>query len=665
VGSTEPEPLRPPDPWAALGELDAVIWEADPRTIAFLRVGGDLEHVLGWSADEWLETPGSFVAKLHPDDRERVLSAFLTVGTGGRLDVEHRIAARDGSTRWVRSIGHLTGDPSSSVLDRGPVLLGLTIDVTESRGDVDAGRETELRFRRVVERLPVIVYMETAEGPKDAPGSLLYISPQLEEVLGFRPEDWLRDPTAWARQFHPDDLEPSRAVYRKVARGEAPFVADYRMFARDGHIVWFHDEAVMIRDENGRPLFWQGIMQDVTAQHERAPAAEQTSERFQTLVEQLPAIVYSEDVTGDGLQVVYINARVKDVLGIDPKEWIDDPSVWFRMIHPDDRDAVMAENARTEATGDPFSVEYRMIARDGRTVWFKDEARLVFDADGAPSYWQGVMLDITEAHRSRDLERDLQSERRAAERLREADALKDTLLQAVSHDLRSPITSILGMARTLERDDVELSAEDAHGLAGRIAANARKMDRIVANLLDLERLSAGVLEPILMPVDLGALVRELVAGSEAVAERRLDLDTAPLVLHADAAMLERIVENLLGNAAKHTPGDSRIWVRVERADGGALLVVEDDGPGVAAADRERIFEAFSQGASPGTAAGLGVGLAVVARFASLHEGHVWVEDRSGGGASFKVFLADRPVPVTPPPGGDQAGTDSASDANQA
>src|SRR4029453_17149476 len=139
-----------------------------------------------------------------------------------------------------------------------------------------------------------------------------------------------------------------------------------------------------------------------------ARAAGETWEGFETLVEQLPAIVYSEDVTGDGLQVVYINARVKDVLGIDPQEWIDDPSVWVRIIHPDDRDAVMAENARTEATGDPFSVEYRMIARDGRTVWFKDEARLVFDADGAPSYWQGVMLDITEAHRSRDLERDLQ-----------------------------------------------------------------------------------------------------------------------------------------------------------------------------------------------------------------------------------------------------------------
>jgi signal transduction histidine kinase len=91
---------------------------------------------------------------------------------------------------------------------------------------------------------------------------------------------------------------------------------------------------------------------------------------------------------------------------------------------------------------------------------------------------------------------------------------------------------------------------------------------------------------------------------------------------------------------KHTPGDSRIWVRLERTDDGAMLIVEDDGPGVAAADRERIFEAFRQGAGAGS--GSGVGLALVARFAELHDGQAWVQDRVGGGASFRVTLAAEP-----------------------
>ena len=137
----------------------------------------------------------------------------------------------------------------------------------------------------------------------------------------------------------------------------------------------------------------------------------------------------------------------------------------------------------------------------------------------------------------------------------------------------------------MERDDLDLPAEQARDLAGRIAANARRLDRIVADLLDLERLAAGVIEPIFAPVDVGALVRELAANADVMAGRRLQLDTAPLVIPADAMMIERIVENLLGNAAKHTPGDSRIWVRVERTDDGALIAVEDDGPGVPRATR--------------------------------------------------------------------------------
>jgi signal transduction histidine kinase len=142
-----------------------------------------------------------------------------------------------------------------------------------------------------------------------------------------------------------------------------------------------------------------------------------------------------------------------------------------------------------------------------------------------------------------------------------------------------------------------------------------------------------------MPTDIGAFVRELVAGADVVAGRRLDLDTAPLTIPADVVMVERIVDNLLRNAVRHTPGDSRIWVRVERMGDGALLTVEDDGPGVAPEDRGRIFDAFKQGGGPGLDKGVGIGLAVVARFATMHGGRAWVEERPGGGASFRVFLS--------------------------
>jgi two-component system, OmpR family, sensor histidine kinase KdpD len=219
--------------------------------------------------------------------------------------------------------------------------------------------------------------------------------------------------------------------------------------------------------------------------------------------------------------------------------------------------------------------------------------------------------------------------------------VKTTFLHAVSHDLRTPLAAILGLAVTLEREDLTLEPREARDLAHRIAQNARRLDRMVGDFLDFERLARGVAEPNYTSVDVGALLREIVAANELVSDRKLTLEIAPATVRADAAMLERIVENLLGNTAKHTPASARIWVRMTPWDDGVEIVVEDEGPGVPDADKERIFEPFRQGSDSAT--GSGVGLALVARFAEMHDGGAWVEDRPGGGASFHVTIASEPA----------------------
>jgi len=623
--------------------------------------------------------------------------------------------------------------------------------------------EAESRFRRVVERLPGIVYIEAVEGRDDRPGRLLYVSPQVHDLLGFAPEEWLADPNARRRQRDPEDApEPDRVP-------DLPFSADYRMLHRDGREVWFHDEAVLVRDPAGTPLFWQGIMVDVTRQRAAESQAAETEARYRSLVEQLPVVVYSEPVVGNEIMTMYISPRIEEVLGVTSADWMSHPELWYETMHAEDRDRVRAENERTEVTGEPFSVEYRSVASDGRTVWFRDEARLVVGEDGRPLFWQGVMFDVTAekeaqqllseaearfralvehtpaitymdavsgpdrtmyispqtteilgytpeewyadprlwskivhpedndrnehvdddgvhsseyrmiakdghtvwvhdqsslisddegnprfwqgvlvdvTHRTRteQLEQDLAVERETAQRLRDLDDMKNTFLQAVSHDLRTPLAAILGLAVTMGRDDLEIDPAEARDMSRRIAVNARKLDRLVNDLLDLDRLSRGIVEPTLRPTDLGALIRNLVGESDLIAERRVNLEAQPVTIAVDPAKVERIVENLLANTARHTPGDTQVWVRVEPMGSGALIVVEDDGPGVPEDERERIFEPFLQGSSPADhSPGVGVGLTLVARFAELHGGRAWVQDRPGGGASFRVYLSGEPA----------------------
>jgi PAS domain S-box-containing protein len=237
----------------------------------------------------------------------------------------------------------------------------------------------------------------------------------------------------------------------------------------------------------------------------------------------------------------------------------------------------------------------------------------------------------------------LRQEQAATERLRALDEMKDAFLQAVSHDLRTPLTSVLGIAVTLHRGHQLLPVSEVRDLLGRLEGNARKLDRLLTNLLDLERLARGTINPDRRRVDLGELVSRIVkdAAPELLGERPISLETSPVLVAVDAPKVERIVENLLANAARHTQADTPVWVRVEACDGGALIVVEDAGPGVPAEVRQAIFQPFRQGPSiTAHAPGSGIGLALVAHFAAMHSGQAWVQERPQGGASFRVFLPD-------------------------
>jgi signal transduction histidine kinase len=195
---------------------------------------------------------------------------------------------------------------------------------------------------------------------------------------------------------------------------------------------------------------------------------------------------------------------------------------------------------------------------------------------------------------------------------------------------------------TLEREDVQLNPDDAKDLASRIAVNARKLDRMVSDLLDLDRLGRGIVEPNLVETDIGALVLKLVAGSEIVSAHEVSMEVEPVLAEVDPAKVERIIENLLSNTTRYTPPGTRVWVKVQPQNDGALIAVEDEGPGVPVELRSTIFEPFRRG--PGAldhSPGVGIGLALVASFAEMHGGRAWVEDRDGGGASFRVWLPRR------------------------
>jgi two-component system, OmpR family, sensor histidine kinase KdpD len=225
-----------------------------------------------------------------------------------------------------------------------------------------------------------------------------------------------------------------------------------------------------------------------------------------------------------------------------------------------------------------------------------------------------------------------------AETLRRSDAMKTAVLRAVSHDLRTPLMAILTSASALAREDLELGREDRRELAVTILGEAARLDRLVANLLDLSRLQAGAAQPepgVWAADDL--VVQALDELGEA--GQRVEVafpDESPTV-RADADQIERVLVNLIENALKYSLAEEPVYVQVAATTSEVLIRVVDHGPGIARADRERIFEPFQRSNEAGVR-GAGLGLAIARGFAAANGGRVWAESRVGQGSTFVLAL---------------------------
>lgn len=600
--------------------------DSESRT---LYVSPQIHDLLGYSPADWVKTRGLWTKLVHPDDLERALAVSEEANrTGEPISMEYRMRTRYGAELWVHEEAVLVRDDA-----REPMYWqGVIIDVTDQKRAQATLLETEARYRTLVEQLPAITYRDTY-----GPGPLLYISPQVEEITGYTTEEWLAG--LWPSVIHPEDAAAVELVERKAEEGSDRFSADYRLIRKDGEVRWIHDEALPVLDHEGVPLYWQGVMIDFTERHEIEARLSDTEKRYQSLVENSPAATYVDNADDIGT-TTYMSPQIEEMLGYPPEAWQEDPDFWLdHAVFEADREKVAAMDAHCEATGEPFDLEYRVLRADGEIVWVEDKAVQVRDESGELLYWHGVIVDITARKKSQELEQALDSERGTSQKLRELDETKNTFIAALSHDFRTPLAVILGLAMTMEREDLELSDAEIREFVGRIAAQSRKLDHLVTDLLDLERLSRDGGQVMREAVDVEQLVEGVIAHLPP-SETRVHLECASGVSGSlDRVKTERMVENLLVNALNHTPEGSDVWVSITREEGSTSILVEDTGPGVPDDLKGHVFEPFRKG-DEGSSSGVGVGLSLVKRFAESHGGRAWVADRPGGGASFGVSLPD-------------------------
>jgi PAS domain S-box-containing protein len=392
----------------------------------------NVEDILGYaptSGGEW----SGFVVEA---DQQRVMDGWKdAVGGDGPFDMEYRVVHADGRTVWIHDHGVLIRDPAGRRIHWQGVMVDISARVKAEQDLAVA----DTRYRALIEGIPAVVY---EMGPDDERRTI-YANPRVEQLLGYSREEWLDQPDIWIELLHPDDRETELAAHDRHSETGEAWSREYRMIAADGRIVWVHDQATLVRDERGNPLTWQGLMVDITAQKladeqlrlshdelefrdlartvqleeanelmtleiaERRRAERElraAEERYRSLVEELPAVVYLWQPRIDDLSLAYANRHIERMLGYSPEEW--NAGSWVDRVHPHDRDRVLAIALRSETTGEPFEASYRYLAKDGHVVWVIDRAVLLSRSeDGKPLVFQGVMIDVTaqrEAERKAD-----------------------------------------------------------------------------------------------------------------------------------------------------------------------------------------------------------------------------------------------------------------------
>jgi PAS domain S-box-containing protein len=362
---------------------------------------------------------------------------------------------------------------------------------------------------------------------------------------------------------------------------------------------------------------------------------QEAQETYRHLVEGIPAILYIDNVD-DLSSNIYTSPQVRDILGFSVEQWREEPNLWLARLHDDDRERVIAAHRASNAEGGRFECEYRLIAADGREVWFRDEAVLVRDAAGAPLFWRGVMLDITEQKRAEEklrrslamLRRTMEERRMLVARLEEAQEEERRRIASDIHDDSIQVVSAAdlraqALARRLEDEELRAEADELHET---LRAAIERLRHLLFELrppaLDRDGLVAALRQYLAQPTGGGGLEFEL--------EDRLDAEPPAEV----RATLYRIAQEAVTNVRKHA-GATRIHLGLRSIDDGVLLRVADDGRGLDALDLAT--------PEPGH-----LGIPAMVERAELAGGWCRVDGASGRGTSVECWLPLEPSTVELP-----------------
>lgn len=357
--------------------IDGIVWEADAISYQFLTINQFAVRLLGYPSEVFKST-NFWLDKMHPVDRAWVPDYCDKCREEGpsSYQIEYRMIAADGRAVWLRDLKSTGFDNQYR-----RILRGIMVDITAQKELEEARNAAEKRFRSFFMESPIGITIDDVET-----GLVVDINPAFERIMGRNVEELNR--IGWQAITHPDDMEKETPYFERLEKREISSYQMEKRFIKPDNSVLFTDLSVTILDGDGfsnRPVYLV-TLQDTT---ERVEA----EERFRDMVNAIDGIVWER--TEGSVQMNFVSQQVVNLLGYSAEK-LTNPRFWLRLIHPEDRKRALdysRECVNSELK--QYQQEYRMIAGDGRTLWFRDSVTVTREV-GKRFLLRGIVVDITE-----------------------------------------------------------------------------------------------------------------------------------------------------------------------------------------------------------------------------------------------------------------------------
>jgi PAS domain S-box-containing protein len=407
----------------------------------------------------------------------------------------------------------------------------------------------------------------------------------------------------------------------------------------------FYVSASLAAFSTGKSLYTIMICRDVTERRRVQKAIRDSEEKFRNLTENIDDFLFTYERSENVQRPVFYTASVEKITGYSQDEFLADSRLMFKVVHPDDLPVVKRKlktlfRSRLQSSEE---LEFRIINRNGNIVWVRNKINIVRDEFGIIQKIYGLVSDITLRRKAED------ELKRSTENLMKLNDAKDRFISIISHDLRSPFSSILGFTDLLLTDD-ELTEAEKKQYAMYIQESSRSMLALVSSLLDWTRLQTGRIRFEPEKFQAASVVDDalqVLSGSAFQKQLRVTNNVSrDAIVFADKGLLLQVLNNLVSNAIKFTKPEGEIVVSAKPSEKLRFLEfsVKDNGIGIQEENIKNLFRVEAKFTSEGTAGekGSGLGLSLVKEIIEKHGGSIWVETEYGKGSDFKFT-----IPVTP------------------